>query len=133
MPNQLQASPVSLIFAFLLVAVAMGISYREKLKLEKEIIIAVTRMVIQLVAVAYVLGYIFKVNNFWLTSLMVLIIVINASFNAADRGKGLQQPLLVSFVALASTTVLTLGILVLSGNLKFIPSQIIPLPLPGHG
>ena len=127
MPNQLQASPVSLIFAFLLVAVAMGISYREKLKLEKEIIIAVTRMVIQLVAVAYVLGYIFKVNNFWLTSLMVLIIVINASFNAADRGKGLQHPLLVSFVALASTTVLTLGILVLSGNLKFIPSQIIPI------
>ncbi len=92
MPNQLQASPVSLIFAFLLVAVAMGISYREKLKLEKEIIIAVTRMVIQLVAVAYVLGYIFKVNNFWLTSLMVLIIVINASFNAAGRGKGLQHP-----------------------------------------
>ena len=50
MPNQLQASPVSLIFAFLLVAVAMGISYREKLKLEKEIIIAVTRIFIQLVA-----------------------------------------------------------------------------------
>ena len=127
MSNNLQASPFSLVLAFIFVLMAIGISYREKLKLEKEIVWAVIRMIVQLVAVAYILGYVFEMDNFWLTSGMILVIVINASVNAANRGKGLNQPLLVSFIALASTTVLTLSILVLSGNLKFIPSQMIPV------
>lgn len=127
MSNNLQASPLSLVLAFILVLIAIGISYREKLKLEKEIVWAVIRMIVQLVAVAYVLGYVFKMDNFWLTSGMILVIIINAALNAANRGKGLNRPLIVSFIALASTTVLTLSILVLSGNLKFIPSQMIPI------
>ncbi|MBF6625796.1 iron export ABC transporter permease subunit FetB [Aerococcaceae bacterium zg-BR9] len=127
MSNDLQASPLSLMLSFSLVLIAIGISYREKLKLEKEIVWAVIRMVVQLIAVAYVLGYVFKLDNGWLTSLMILVIIMIASLNAANRGKGLHRPLLISFIALASTTVLTLSILVLSGNLKFIPAQMIPI------
>ena len=127
MENSLQASPFSLIFAFGLVLVSIIISNREKLKLEKEILIAVARMVIQLTIVAYILGYIFNVDNFWLTSAMIMFIILNAAINVSGRGKGLDRPFLVSFVALFSTTVLTLAILVLSGNLQFTPAQMIPV------
>ena len=63
MSNNLQASPFSLVLAFVFVLMAIGISYREKLKLEKEIVWAVIRMIVQLVAVAYILGYVFEMED----------------------------------------------------------------------
>src|SRR5699024_12636619 len=97
MSSTLQASPFSLVLAFVFVLMAIGISYREKLKLEKEIVWAVIGMIVQLVAVAYILGYVFELDNFRLRSGMHLVLVINASVTAASRGRGLNQPLLVSF------------------------------------
>lgn len=127
MNYNLTASPYSLIISFALVVIAFLISYKEKLKLEKDIIIAVVRMIVQLVLIAYLLGFVFEVDNVWLTLTMILVIIINASLNVANRGKGLNRPFLNSFIALFVTTSITLGILVFSGNLQFTPSQMIPI------
>lgn len=76
----------------MLVVVALIISTKEKLGFTKDIIISVIRAVIQLVAVGYLLKYVFQVNNLILTLIMVLVIVSNAAFNAknaASNYKGL--------------------------------------------
>ena len=53
----------SLVFAFLLVLVSIGISVKEKLGLTKDILISVVRAIIQLVIIGYILKVIFNVDR----------------------------------------------------------------------
>ena len=95
----------------MLVVVALIISTKEKLGFTKDIIISVIRAVIQLVAVGYLLKYVFQVNNLILTLIMVLVIVSNAAFNA-KRSQQLQKGFLISFIAIGCSTGITIGILI---------------------
>lgn len=72
--NEHNITNTSLALSMLLVVVAMLISHKEKLALEKDILWSVCRAVIQLIIVGYVLKYIFGVNHAALTLLMVLFI-----------------------------------------------------------
>ena len=85
----LAVNNLSLFFSAMLVVVALIISTKEKLGFTKDIIISVIRAVIQLVAVGYLLKYVFQVNNLILTLIMVLVIVSNAAFNAKKRSQNI--------------------------------------------
>lgn len=123
----LQVSPITLVLSFALVLVGVFISYKEKLGTAKEILYSITRAVIQLVIVGYVLTYLFNVNNAIVTLAMVLVISFNASWNASKRSNNIPNSLKISLIAIFSTITLTLSVLVLSGSVKFIPSQIVPI------
>jgi len=92
----------SLALSMLLVFVAIFISQREKLALEKEMIWSMIRAVVQLIAVGYVLKFIFALNNAALTVLMVLFICLNAAYNAKKRSKYIDHAFVISFIAIAS-------------------------------
>lgn len=117
----------SLLIASSLVLITLIFSYWQKLKLEKETIICVVRAVIQLVAVGYVLEYIFGLQNPLFTTLLLIFIIFNAAYNAAKRGKGIKNGLIISFAAIAAGTVVTLVILILSKTLQYEAYQIIPV------
>lgn len=123
----LAVNDLSLLFASLLVIAALVISYKEKLGFTKDIMVSVCRAVIQLILVGYVLKYIFQVDNQLVTIVMAGIIVFNAALNASKRSHHLKNGFLISFIAIACSTSVTIGVLVLSGALHFIPSQIIPI------
>ena len=123
----LEISNTSLLFATGLVLVALGVVYKEKLGLGKEILWGVFRAVIQLVIVGYVLGYVFKLDNIFVTVIMALVIVFNASYNAAKRSQGIPKAFKISFLAIMTATALTLAILLLSGSVVFTPSQVVPI------
>ena len=120
----------SLAFSMVLVLVAIVVSYREKLGLEKDILWSICRAVIQLIIVGYVLKYIFNVNHAvltLLTLLMVLFICFNAAWNAQKRSKYIDKAFVSSFIAITTGTALTLAVLVLSGSIEFTPMQVIPI------
>lgn len=117
----------SLFFATALVGIALLIVYKEKLGLGKDILISVVRAVVQLFAVGYLLGYVFELNNVIVTLALVLVIIFNASFNAGKRSKGISKAFKISFIAIFTATGLTLLVLILSGSVLFIPSQVIPI------
>ena len=122
--GNLTVSNTTLALSFVLVLIAVFISYREKLGLEKDILISVFRAAIQLFIVGYVLKFVIHVNNVWLTGAMILIIMFNAARIASQRGKGIPGGTFwSSFLAIAVGTVVTLTILIWSGSIKFIPSQ----------
>jgi len=123
----LAVNNLSLFFSAMLVVGALILYTKEKVGFTKDIIISVIRAVIQLVAVGYLLKYVFQVNNLILTLIMVLVIVSNAAFNAKKRSQQLQKGFLISFIAIGCSTGITIGILIFSGSIKFIPSQIIPI------
>lgn len=87
----LAVNNLSLFFSAMLVVVALIISTKEKLGFTKDIIISVIRAVIQLVAVGYLLKYVFQVNNLILTLIMVLVIVPNAAFNAKNAASNYKR------------------------------------------
>ncbi|GGC88983.1 ABC transporter permease [Enterococcus wangshanyuanii] len=123
----LAVNNLSLTLAAVLVLVSIVISYKEKLGFTKDILISVFRAIIQLVLVGYLLKYIFQVNNVFLTLAMTAIIIINASLNAKKRNNQLENGFLISFIAIAASTIITIGVLILSGAIRFIPSQIVPI------
>lgn len=125
--NQHNITNESLALALMLVVIALLVSGKERLGLEKEIIWSVARAIVQLVIVGYVLKYIFDLNNQWLTVLMVLFICVNAALNAKKRSRAIDRGFLISFIAITSGTTLTLVTLLLSGAIEFMPMQVIPI------
>lgn len=120
-------SNLSLALTFSLVLIALALSYKEKLGLEKDMLIGSARAVIQLTIIGFILKFVFNLANFWFTSLILLIMVYNASTVAAKRGKGIEQSLLISFISILSGLVITLGGLLAFGAITYQPSQIIPV------
>ncbi|WP_411704675.1 iron efflux ABC transporter permease subunit FetB [Edaphovirga cremea] len=125
--NQHNITNQSLMLALVLVVIAILISKREKLGLEKDIIWSIARAIVQLIIVGYVLKYIFDVDNGLLTILMVLFICFNAALNARKRSKNIDHAFVISFIAISSGTVLTLTVLILSGSIEFTPMQVVPI------
>lgn len=123
----LQVTPYTLVLSFSLVVFGIFISYKEKLGTWKEILYSISRAIIQLIAIGYVLTYLFEVNNSIVTLAMVIVIVFNASWNAHKRSNNIPNSLKISLVSMSVSTFLTLGVLVLAGSIKFIPSQIVPI------
>ncbi|MEM6160060.1 iron export ABC transporter permease subunit FetB [Erwinia sp. P6884] len=117
----------SLALALMLVVIALLVSRKEQLGLEKSILWSVARAVVQLIIIGYVLKSVFELDNGWFTVLMVLFICINAALNARKRSLNMDHGLAISFVAIALSTALTLLILIFSGAIQFVPMQVIPL------
>lgn len=123
----LQVTPFTLVLSFSLVFVGIFISYKEKLGTWKEILYSISRAIIQLILIGYVLTYLFEVNNSIVTLIMVMVIDFNASWNAHKRSNNIPNSLKISLISISLATFLTLGVLVLAGSIKFIPSQIVPI------
>lgn len=126
MNTTVDISNTSLMLSLALVAVSLIVSYRLRLNLGKDTIISVIRAVIQLTAVGFVLHTIFNVNEIWLTAVMALVIIFNAAWNAKGRSDHLPHAFQIALVAIMSSTTITVGILVASGAIKFVPYQVIP-------
>lgn len=125
--TNLTVSNSTLALGFVLVVVALVIGYVEKLRINKDILIGVVRAIIQLSIVGYILKFVIKADDIWLTGACFVIIVINASWNAGKRGNGIPKAFQSSLLAISVGTVITLGTLVWTGSIKFVPEQIVPV------
>lgn len=119
-------TPTALVLAVALVLIALGVSLKQHLGLERDLVIGVVRAVIQLTVVGYVLTYVIKINRAPLTILMVAIIVVNAALNARKRAGTLPHAFAISLAAIGAATTITLVILIATHAIKFIPSQVVP-------
>lgn len=124
--SDLTVSNTTLALGFILVIIALAIGYKEKLNFNKDILIGVIRAIIQLSIVGYILKFVIKANDIWLTLACFIIIVVNAGYNAGKRGQGIPKAIPISLFAIAIDTILTVAILVVTGSIKFIPAQIVP-------
>ena len=109
-----------------LVAVAVAISAWQRLGLEADMTVATVRSFFQLIAVGYVLSYIFSGHG-WLTVLAVAVMVGAASLTSRSRAKRVPWSGVIALAAIATATVATLGVL---AALRIVPTSaraIIPL------
>ena len=72
-------SIISLFIASTLVIIPIFISYKEKLGLEKEIVVSILRAIVQLIIVGYILDVIFGLKNPICTLILILIMIVCCS------------------------------------------------------
>jgi putative ABC transport system permease protein len=79
------------------------------LRLHRSLLIAATRMVVQLVAIGYVLRFVFAVGETWLTLLVILVMVLVAAREAAARPAHRLRSgtFLISLASVATPALLT--------------------------
>ena len=120
-------SYTALSFTILFIMITMLLSYWQKLGLERDIAIGTVRATVQLLAVGYVLQYVFENRNPLLLLLIILVMLAVAARNAASRGKGMSGIFWRVVCALAATELLMMSILLLLGIIDPTPRYIIPL------
>ena len=84
----IDVSWVDLALASALILVAIGVSRWRHLELERGFAVGAIRAVVQLVAVGYILVYIFAVDSSWLVMLALAVMLVSATQAAARRGGG---------------------------------------------
>ncbi len=110
-----------------LVAVALGISWYEKIKVEKDIAIGTLRAFIQLVAIGYALEFIFDLNKLPLILLTILVMVIAGAHTAGRRTKTIVPGARISAFSIGAGTFFTLGSMLVLGIITVDPKYVIPL------
>jgi putative ABC transport system permease protein len=114
--------------SLVLVAVAIGLSLRQGLGIERTIAWAATRALVQLVAVGYALTLILDDDAPTIFAIVwVLAMVVVAAVTVRARAPEVPGVLSVAFLALGAATVATLGVLFGLGVFPFEPIAIVPL------
>ncbi|MGP5092454.1 ABC transporter permease [Staphylococcus equorum] len=121
-------STTALVLTGLLLIFPMIVSYKEKLHIIKDLLVATTRAVVQLVILGYLLHFIFDVNQKWLLLLFVFIIIINASWNTISRASPVMHHVFwISFAAIFIGVALPLAGVIITGAIQFKPNEVIPI------
>lgn len=117
----------TLSLTLLFVLIPFALSKVLKLGLEKDITIATVRSIIQLLAIGYVLQFIFETESFLYMLIMIVIMITVATLNARKKGVGIQGITWKIATALIAVEVVTQGILL---GLNIVPATaqfIIPI------
>lgn len=109
---------VSALLTLSLVAVAVAASFWQELDLERDIGIAVVRSFVQLTIIGYVIDFIFGLENLIYVILLLVGMVVFASWTSSRRGEGVRGAFPVSMTAIGIAAAATLGVLL---TLQIVP------------
>jgi uncharacterized protein (TIGR00245 family) len=131
--NPILLTPLDISLAASLIILDAALSIWLKLRLHRQIAIAAARMVVQLVAIGYVLRFIFSLNNPAVTLLLVVVMMLVAAREVAARPERRfrgHTNLVIGFVSVGFATFVT-AILALTTAIRpqpwFDPHYAIPL------
>ena len=113
--------------SLVLVAIAAAISRWQEADLERDIVIATVRSIIQLTLIGYAIKLIFDVDSIWLVLALLAVMVLFGALTARSRAKGVPNafwPLLISLAVAAATT---LGLVVALGIFEPTPRYLVPV------
>jgi len=117
----------SVLAALALVGVGVGLSFYQRVKLEKDILIGTIRTFVQLIAVGYALKIIFDLNHLLLILLTVLVMVLIGGYTAGRRADLFFSGFSISTFSIGLGSFFTLGFMLLLGIINTDPKYIIPL------
>lgn len=125
-------SLMQLSIAYIFVLIMLIIFKSRGIKREREVLIASTRMTVQLTIMGYILLFVFNNPSWWLTSIMIALMVSFAIYNAIKRVKFTMSKELKRLIAFSMTfgALLTAAffiIIVLNVRPWFNPQYFIPI------
>ncbi|CAN6340206.1 unnamed protein product [Urochloa humidicola] len=109
------------------VAMAIALSFAQRLRLEREMLHATGRVFLQLSVVGFVLHFIFAQKNaLWIIFLAYLFMVTVAGYTAGQRAKRVPYSKYITCVSIMVSTTITMLILVVLKVFPFTPQYIVP-------
>lgn len=117
----------SLALSLIFVLIPIILSKSLKLGLEKDTIVATIRSIVQLLAVGYILTFVFTAESYIFIVLMIMLMIGAATQNARKKGasiQGITWKLVVTFIFIE---LLTQGILLAFGIIPATAQYIIPI------
>ncbi|TBL69809.1 ABC transporter permease [Paenibacillus thalictri] len=120
-------SALALGFTLVFVVITMCVSLWQKLGLEKDIAVGTIRSAVQLLAVGYVLQFVFSTEQPLLLVLIVAVMITVAAWNAGMRGKGLPGIRWRIALAITVTELMTMGLLLGLRIIEWTPQYMIPI------
>jgi putative ABC transport system permease protein len=119
-------SALALSFTFIFVVIAMAVSIWQKLGLERDIAVGTIRSAVQLLAVGYVLQFVFRADLPLLVFLFLGIMIAVASWNAGKHGQGLTGIGWRILLTILITESVTLGLFLFLHMIQWSPQYVIP-------
>jgi putative ABC transport system permease protein len=113
--------------SLVLVAVAIAVSIWWKTELEDDIVIAVARSLVQLIAIGYVIQAIFDEDSLWLVFALIAVMVLFGALQARQRAKRVPNAFWPLLIALAVAGGTTLGLVVALGVFEPTPRFLVPV------
>jgi len=112
--------------SLVLVAIAIGVSRWQRVGLEGDMAVATVRSFVQLLAVGYVLNFVFGGHG-WLTVVALGVMVASASLTSGSRARRVPGSRVIAAAAISTAAVATLGVLVALRIVPVSARAIIPL------
>lgn len=117
----------SLSLTLIFVLIPLVLSKTFKLGLEKDTIIATIRSIIQLLAVGYILNFVFDEGSIIYIFLMVALMIVAATLNARKKGKGIKGITWKIVFTLVMVEIVTQGVLLGFNIVPTTAQYIIPI------
>ncbi len=117
----------SLLIAYGLIAIALFIAWHNRLKLEKEVVIASLRATVQLVIMGFLLEWILRLDNFIYLGLILLAMTGIAAAISGKRGEKIPHSTGIAFTGILIGSVITFAVLSGAGVIGPEAKYIIPL------
>ncbi len=113
--------------AIVMVAVAVALSLWQGLDLERDILVASLRAFLQLMAIGYVIDFIFGTESLALVLLMIVAMVVFAGFTSGRRLRGLPHNYWIATGVIGAASALTLVLMVVLGIISTEARYLIPI------
>ena len=111
-------------FSFILVLIPLFISYRLKIGIEKELFVNSIRALLQLTALGFVLGFLFKIQNpLWYIPIIIFMLLYS-SYIAQKRTKFYFK---YAFLSIGFAAVIILTVLISFHIISLKPFEFIPI------
>ena len=129
LPGLIESLPwlTRILGALALVGAAVLVSWRQQMGLGKDMLTAVIRAFVQLIAIGYVLKFIFAAQGPYWILLIVAVMVVIAGYTAGRRGRGVPRSHWVATTAISCSAFFTIGTLLLLKVFPYQPRYIIPI------
>ncbi len=113
--------------SLVLVAIAIAVSFWRRTGLENEIVVAVVRSFVQLIAIGYVIQAIFDEDSLVLVVALIAVMVLFGAFTARQRAKRVPNAFWPLLIGLAVAGAATLGLIVALGVFDPTPRYLVPV------
>jgi len=115
------------LLSYILVLTALFYLYKEKLEIEKTLLINSIRAFVQLLILGYLLSYIFKLKNPIELLGILLFMTLFAAFTGQRRVKLADRGYIVAFLSIFCASFIVLFSLIALDLISFKPNEIIPV------
>jgi putative ABC transport system permease protein len=116
-----------LIASTALVAIAIVLVEIKRLGVGRELLLGAVRSFVQLMAVGFVLKFIFDLEKVQYQLLLLLVMIVVAAYTARGRARSMRGAFRISFISILCGAAATLGVMLALGIIDASPNYLIPL------